>query len=302
MRVEKTVFISYRRTDIYVARAVYQNLNANGYDCFLDYESIDSGSFERVILNQIAARAQFLVILTPTALQRCVESGDWLRREIERALDLKRNLIPLMFEGFSFRGTQPYLTGKLAALQQYNGLEVPNTYFDAAMARLRDRFLNKSLDVILHPTPQEDHVAVQKAQANEARQPTVLPKDFFSNIVTSYADRASTPKTEGSLPGKTASRNAAGHGEPTSAAAYNNRGGSRKAAGDLNGALADYNEAIRLDPRYALAYYNRGVAYTQKGDFQRANADYRRYVDLGGADADRARGLIRSNEKKLRGR
>ena len=98
MQIEKTVFISYRRTNTYMARAVYQNLTAHGYDCFLDSESIDAGSFERIILNQIAARAHFIVILTPSALERCAEPGDWLRREIEYALENKRNIVPLMFE------------------------------------------------------------------------------------------------------------------------------------------------------------------------------------------------------------
>src|SRR4051812_17231498 len=110
MQVEKTVFISYRRTNAMTARAVYQHLTANNYDCFLDNESIDSGSFERVILSQIAARAHFVVILTPSALERCAEPGDWLRREIEYALDNHRNIVPLMFEGFRYSDAQQYMT------------------------------------------------------------------------------------------------------------------------------------------------------------------------------------------------
>ena len=45
-RIEKTVFISYRRTNFYTALAVYQDLTAYGYDVFFDYQSIDSGNFE----------------------------------------------------------------------------------------------------------------------------------------------------------------------------------------------------------------------------------------------------------------
>src|SRR5215510_13741316 len=111
MQVEKTVFISYRRTNAMTARAVYQHLKARRYDCFLDYESIDSGLFERIILNQIAARAHFIVILTPSALERCADPNDWLRREIEYALEMKRNIVPLMFDRFSFDDVQKYLVG-----------------------------------------------------------------------------------------------------------------------------------------------------------------------------------------------
>jgi hypothetical protein len=44
--------------------------------------------FEHVILGNIKAPAHFLVVLTPSALERCDEPADWLRREIETALDI----------------------------------------------------------------------------------------------------------------------------------------------------------------------------------------------------------------------
>lgn len=95
-RIEKTVFISYRRTDVYTALAVYENLKDEGYDVFFDYRSISSGDFKQIITSNIRARAHFLLILTPTALDRCKEPGDWLRREIEIAIDEQRNIIPLL--------------------------------------------------------------------------------------------------------------------------------------------------------------------------------------------------------------
>jgi hypothetical protein len=101
-RIEKTVFISYRHDNAPWALAIYQNLTMHGYDVFFDYQSIDSGNFEKVILENIKARAHFLVILTPSAVERCKEPGDWLRREIEMAIDEKRNIVPLMLEGFDF--------------------------------------------------------------------------------------------------------------------------------------------------------------------------------------------------------
>src|SRR5215217_6683828 len=70
-RIEKTVFISYRRTDVYTALAVYENLKNQGYDVFFDYRSISSGDFEQIITSNIRARAHLLLILTCTALDRC---------------------------------------------------------------------------------------------------------------------------------------------------------------------------------------------------------------------------------------
>src|SRR5215210_3231327 len=117
-RIERTVFISYRRRDISWALAVYQYLTNQKYDVFFDFSSLSSGDFEQVIISNINARAHFLLILTPTALDRCNEPGDWLRREIEAAIEEKRNIIPLFFDGFSFATTSvtEKLTGKLESI------------------------------------------------------------------------------------------------------------------------------------------------------------------------------------------
>ena len=182
-RIEKTVFISYRRTDVYTALAVYENLKNQGYDVFFDYRSISSGDFEQMITSNIRARAHFLLILTPTALDRCNEPGDWLRREIELAIDEKRNIVPLLFKGFRFGasyssgiskwlrfGTPEVLTGKLRNLSRYNGLNVHEDYFEEAMNRLRTEFLSKPLDTVLHPVSTEVQKVVREEQiaADEA--------------------------------------------------------------------------------------------------------------------------------------
>ena len=101
-RIEKTVFVSYRRTDEPWALAVFENLTQHGYDVFIDYDGIASGSFETAILENIKARAHFLALLTPTPLERCGDPKDWMRREIEAALDSPRNIVPLMLAGFDF--------------------------------------------------------------------------------------------------------------------------------------------------------------------------------------------------------
>jgi hypothetical protein len=64
------------------ALAIFQNLTHHSYDVFFDFNGIASWDFEQVILGNIDARAHFLVILTPSALERCNDEGDWLRREI----------------------------------------------------------------------------------------------------------------------------------------------------------------------------------------------------------------------------
>ena len=77
-RIDKTVFISYRREDYPWALAIFQDLTENGYDVFIDYVGVNSGSFETVLLENIRARAHFLVLLTPLALEDCARPHDWL--------------------------------------------------------------------------------------------------------------------------------------------------------------------------------------------------------------------------------
>jgi hypothetical protein len=152
-RVEKTVFISYRRINFPWALAIFLDLTHHGYDVFFDYTGIASGAFERVILENIHARAHFLVVLTPPALERCANPDDWLRREIEAALDGQRNVVPLRLEGFDFASpaVTNFLTGKMAPLQEYQALNIPSDYFLEAMRKLREQFLNVPLDAVLHP-------------------------------------------------------------------------------------------------------------------------------------------------------
>ncbi len=100
---------------------------------FFDYTGIASGDFESVILENIRARAHFLVLLTPSALERCGEPGDWLRREIEAALESRRNIVPLMLEGFDF-GTPAIAQsahGQADSTQAVQRIEHPAEYFEA---------------------------------------------------------------------------------------------------------------------------------------------------------------------------
>jgi tetratricopeptide (TPR) repeat protein len=251
MRVEKTVFISYRRTNIFHARAVHQALCARGYDVFLDFENIDAGSFERIIRSQIDARAHFVAILTPSALERCIDPNDMVRREIERAVEMKRNIVPLMFEKFDFREAKAYLVGKLAVLPEYNGLEVPPAYFDEAMARLDERFLSKPLDTILHPTPPEQQAAVEQKIALAAAAPAPTTQEL---------------KAEESF----------------------EMGVARNENGDLDSAVEHFTHAILMREDFAEAYFRRGHANWIKLNTPQAARDFERAVELADADDPRA--------------
>ena len=179
--LEKTVFMAYRRTTAPWALAIFQNLIHHGYDVFYDFTGIASGDFERVILENIKARAHFLVLLTPSALERCGDPSDWLRREIETALQSQRNIVPIMLEGFDFSSPAiaKHLTGKLTTLKNYNALHVPAEYFHEAMTRLREKYLNVPLDAVLHPPFVNAQQVAKDADANVVKEKEVTGQEWF---------------------------------------------------------------------------------------------------------------------------
>jgi hypothetical protein len=61
------------------------------------------------------------------------------------------------------------LTGKLAALKRYNALEIPANFFQEAMARLREKYLNVSLDTVLHPASLAAQQAATEQTGKAAR-------------------------------------------------------------------------------------------------------------------------------------
>jgi hypothetical protein len=137
----KSVFISYRRKQSqYVARSIFQHLRQLGYDVFLDVEDLRAGKLD-ALFTQIAARAHFVVILTPGSLQGAGEPDDWMRREIEHAIRLRRNIVPILAEEFDFRkeATQfrgQKLPGKLNELRTFTPLPLHHETFNAGMAKL----------------------------------------------------------------------------------------------------------------------------------------------------------------------
>jgi tetratricopeptide (TPR) repeat protein len=244
--IDKTVFISYRRTNIPWVLAIFQNLTQHGYDVFFDYSGIASGDFERIILENIHARAHFLILLTPSALERCGDPTDWLRREIEAALDGRRNIVPLMLEGFDF-GTPTIanqLTGKLAVLKHYNALSIPPTYFFEAMVRLRERFLNVALDAVKQPASFLARQAAIEQKSAAAKAPEVAEEELSAQ---QWFERGFN---SADLNEKLRFYNQAIQLKPDFAEAFYNRGFVRRVTGDLEGALADNAQAIQLKPDF----------------------------------------------------
>lgn len=266
-----TVFISYRRESSFAyAKLIFNEIRERGYDVFMDYESIDSGIFDTFILNQISSRAHFLLILTPDTLERCDEPGDWLRREIEQALDTQRNLIPVMVGGFQFKDNEKYLTGKLADLPRYNGLSLFYEYFDAGIEKLCTRFLKLPVQGTFSAvSTTETNLAQQKIEELAAQpKPTekeITAEDLFFQAVTK--------QEYGDLEGAAALYTDSIALNPGLYKTHYNRGLIFYEQGRLDQAIEDFNEALRLNPEYTKALHRRGIAHYDQKKFALALAD-----------------------------
>ena len=276
--VEKTVFISYRRTNWPYAVAVAQDLTAHGFDVFIDYKSINTGDFEQIIFNAIESRAHFIVLLTPSALERCQQPDDWIRREMEHALKHRRNMVPIVFEGFDFKELAEQLPPHLAEpMQKYNALRVYADYFEAAMERLRADFLSRPLDTILHPKTTLTADYERSQAATVATAPAITTETLSAQA---YFERGSQHEQAGRFQAAYADYTQAIALQNANPFAYTNRGNVLSALGQRTAAIDDYTEAIRQDPEMLLAYNNRGVLYLATGELEAALRDYNLVIKL----------------------
>ena len=294
MRIEKTVFISYRRANAPWALALYHALTPRGFDVFMDYQGLASGDFEQAILENIKSRAHFIIVLTPSSLERCHQPGDWFRREIETAMDCRRNIVPVMLDNFDFGASTVarQLTGHLALLEGYSGLTMPAEYFGAALERLCGKFLKVPLDAVSHPVSKNVREAIKTQQDAAAAAPEVTKEELTAQHWFELGYSATDPYEQIRFYTKAIQLDA------DLVMAYNNRGHTYAGNGDYNLAIADYIEAIRLDPELVLAYNNRGCSHVANGNYAAAIADYTQAIRLDPEDAvaHNNRGYIRAKE------
>ena len=135
------VFLSYRRDGgEMLAKLLHDQLVRQGLRVFLDVESLRSGQFNTKLLDVIAQARDFVLILPPNALDRCQAPDDWVRMEIEHAIKLKKNIVPVMMRGFTWPTNLP---ASLSTLSLYNGVSASHEYFDAAVGKLINMLQSK---------------------------------------------------------------------------------------------------------------------------------------------------------------
>ena len=128
------IFISYRReSGAATAKHLRDVLTARGYSVFFDTDSLRSGSFNQELFQVIRNCKDFILILSPGALDRCSNENDWVRLELACALQNGKNVIPIMSNDFSFPEELPE---DISEIRWQNGIIVHIDYFDAMVEKL----------------------------------------------------------------------------------------------------------------------------------------------------------------------
>ncbi|RLS91992.1 MAG: toll/interleukin-1 receptor domain-containing protein, partial [Planctomycetota bacterium] len=138
MMSDNSVFISYRRGNGGdIARIVQEFLEGQGFDVFLDLDGLGSGHFDDQLLTQIAARRGFIFICSEGSLDRCVNEGDWVRREIVHALKTGRHMVPFVMPLFVWP-TSDALPQEMAEFQRHNSFEYSHSHWKHIKPKLAE--------------------------------------------------------------------------------------------------------------------------------------------------------------------
>ncbi|MFQ9514725.1 MAG: toll/interleukin-1 receptor domain-containing protein [Eubacterium sp.] len=134
------IFISYRRDGgEFLGRMIYDRLIELGYKVFFDVESLRSGKFNEQLYEVIEKCDDFILLLSPNSLERCLEPEDWILKEVSYAITNKKNIIPVMMKKFVFPESIPL---KISQIKDYEALSFSMEYWDAFIEKLHMHFLH----------------------------------------------------------------------------------------------------------------------------------------------------------------
>ena len=138
------IFISYRREGgIRLAMHIYDRLQNEGYDCFLDKHTLKPGKkFTEEIYTNINKCTDFLLVLPPGGLDKCKDEEDWVRKEIEYALEKNKHIIPFLEQNFEFP-QKADLPEKLRVILDLEVIKFNDDYLEAVMEKLKDSLYSK---------------------------------------------------------------------------------------------------------------------------------------------------------------
>ncbi len=134
------VFISYRRKGGFAtANHLNERLVRDGYTVSFDIKSLREGRFDQTLLSLIEQCSDFILVVDEHAFDRMTipdadPKDDWLRQELSYALQLKKNVIPVLLPGAEFPTNLP---DDVKDVRYQNGPEYSRGYFDRFYGELK---------------------------------------------------------------------------------------------------------------------------------------------------------------------
>lgn len=150
------IFISYRRKGGFeTAKHLYDLLKHDGYTVSFDIDTLRSGNFDTALLKLIDECTDFILILNDTAFDRSLDPKfdrkyDWLRNELAYALEKKKNIIPIMLDGFT--EFPKNLPSDIEAVQWKNGPAYSRDYFDTFYGKLKSWLQSRPTQSLVQQT------------------------------------------------------------------------------------------------------------------------------------------------------
>merc|ERR1719270_1032541 len=136
------VFISYRRANgSQLASLLKVLLTIRNLSVFLDVDRLEAGKFDNNLLQSIRSARNFVLVLTPGALDRCMgdqDQRDWIHKEVHCALNSNCNIIPV-FDNFVMPDPES-LPDTMKNIVTYNGVKWIHDYQDACVDKV-ERFI-----------------------------------------------------------------------------------------------------------------------------------------------------------------
>lgn len=131
----KRAFISYRREAWVDARAINSGLKQMSVDTFIDVDNLRQSHFDEQIFRHIDENPNFILIVSPGALDRCNQEDDWVRKEVAYAISKNKNIVPVCIGKAEFP-PKCALPQDIESIIKYQSVKVIHDYFDESIERL----------------------------------------------------------------------------------------------------------------------------------------------------------------------
>lgn len=156
------VFVSYSSEDSTHANQIVSTLESKGIPCWIAPRDIPAGSSYTTSISQAIDECSFfLLILSPQSLDSL-----WVRKELARAVNLSKQILPLMLEDFQLNGEMRFYLGNI---QAWRYCFDPKGTLDAMIA-----FIRSSAPLSLDPEtisdddlPELRHVFISHSTVDE---------------------------------------------------------------------------------------------------------------------------------------